>query len=666
MSFTDLNDFLRESNCRFATTGKALDRLSRLGMPQAGPVDPSAFLLNAESPSSNNWTFLHILGALLYDLDHSLHRSQSLILRQIKRHWLYIHPWTTYLLDAVTTSKVTATQKGYEIVECVLHIVPLVVQYPTRFPPAQQETEITTLIESSPKLRDSTRRVWVMIVADHHPLWQLWTQLAAMVFRAKTFDIRIDDRDANQLHSGCPGRSLSMALTRHTIREIPCISSMTDKDVMHLVDLHVLWSNETVIPGNPVVMCPIPRYTLRIQARLISKALRKRQKVLFASADGGILSMALNSLVTVNLAQVFQVLEGRGRWWITEFLDTDVLVNFFKADMLDIDSIGSGILSAGIGIYLAKTLDLVSRNLVYPMVLHAFLKTVRKLEHAGVEGRRQQECWWSSWVRCKRKAFVLKGIRRELRSEVETICSCAECPLKADSTKPCQKDLHAKHLACSRCSAASYCSRECQKWHWEKEHKSECRSLSDLIKDGTPPVTRLETRFIRRVLRAILEKNMGLIQATLRNLPPPKSQLDQHLRLARPIVAVDLDRTDSFDENDLSTRCIKIMHSVDLIVSELRLRQTKNWREWVRGLLERSQHLDEDEVAVVIFAPSHLGRSDSGPLLTEARVGIPVLGQSMERALGTEVTSRPIVRLIRVMSREAWPPLTSWRLQVSK
>ncbi|KAK1231333.1 hypothetical protein PQX77_005548 [Marasmius sp. AFHP31] len=520
-------------------------------------------------------------------------------------------------------------------------------------------------MDTSPRLRDLTRHVWVMVLVDHHPLWQLWTQLAAMVFRGKLLETFTDDRDANKFYTRWPGKSLSMAFICHTRCEIQRISSMSDKDVMRLVDLQVLWSNEAVIPGNPVVMYPIPRCTLRTQARLISEALRRRQKVLFASADGEILSMALNSLVTVNLAQIVQVLEERGRWWITDFLDTNVLVDFFKADMLDIDSIGSGTLSTRIAIHLAKTFDLVSRNLVYPMVLHAFLRTVGKVGHAGVEGRRQQEYWWSSWVRCKRKAFVLKGIRSELRSEVETICGCDECPLKAGSAGP-REDLNTKHLTCSHCSAVSYCSRECQKRHWKKEHKFECQNLSDLVKVGTPPVTHLETRFIRRVLKTILQTNMDLIQTTLSNLPPPKSRLEQHLRLARPIVTVDLDRTGGFDEDNRSNHCIKITHTVDLIASELQRRQTRNWREWLRGLLERCQHLDEDEVAIAIFAPSHLGRLDHGPLLIEARVGIPASGQSIERVTETEVLGRPIVRLIQAMSREGKPPLASWRLQVSQ
>ncbi len=46
-------------------------------------------------------------------------------------------------------------------------------------------------------------------------------------------------------------------------------------------------------------------------------------------------------------------------------------------------------------------------------------------------------------------------------------CRCFSCQEESDSL-----------LLCASCQQAKYCSKECQKKHWKKQHKMECEEAS--------------------------------------------------------------------------------------------------------------------------------------------------------------------------------------------
>ncbi|KAK1215835.1 hypothetical protein PQX77_021536, partial [Marasmius sp. AFHP31] len=308
MSFTNLTDFIHEASRQYNTIGKALDKLRRLDAPNnTATVDPDLFTLAAERPSSDSWVALHILGALYCDLEHSRRRKQPLIPRQIKRHWPYLFPWIAFLLDAVITPGVTETQKGHEMVECILYIVPFIIRYPKYFPPSEQEIEIAELVDpTSPKLRDSVRLVWVMIVAQHHPLWQFWTETVELIYQFESLrsEPLPSAQDFEVFYSKWDLPSLSMAFVRHTSCEVPLIPRMKEGQFRDLLSLHTLRSSEIAMPGNPITMHPFPRFTVPTQARLISAILKRRQKVVFLpeSERRGSFSTGLNNIVLLNLA----------------------------------------------------------------------------------------------------------------------------------------------------------------------------------------------------------------------------------------------------------------------------------------------------------------------------------------------------------------------------
>lgn len=57
---------------------------------------------------------------------------------------------------------------------------------------------------------------------------------------------------------------------------------------------------------------------------------------------------------------------------------------------------------------------------------------------------------------------------------------CATCGAAGRGVGKTETRLE-RHLACSKCSLVWYCSRECQKAHWNAGHKVECETLGQAI-----------------------------------------------------------------------------------------------------------------------------------------------------------------------------------------
>lgn len=70
----------------------------------------------------------------------------------------------------------------------------------------------------------------------------------------------------------------------------------------------------------------------------------------------------------------------------------------------------------------------------------------------------------------------LKMLEEELKSaeerkkNVNLVKKCSFC------TAP-ESDLR-KHKVCSACKSAFYCTTDCQKYHWQKSHKAECKEFA--------------------------------------------------------------------------------------------------------------------------------------------------------------------------------------------
>jgi hypothetical protein len=65
--------------------------------------------------------------------------------------------------------------------------------------------------------------------------------------------------------------------------------------------------------------------------------------------------------------------------------------------------------------------------------------------------------------------FILKGNKKLVEANLTQGEMCANCYVL-------EKTLNERLLKCGQCRLIKYCSRECQREHWKKAHKKQCKS----------------------------------------------------------------------------------------------------------------------------------------------------------------------------------------------
>ena len=62
-----------------------------------------------------------------------------------------------------------------------------------------------------------------------------------------------------------------------------------------------------------------------------------------------------------------------------------------------------------------------------------------------------------------------EDLKRKQDEKENTYKKCTFCGSPESSTR--------KHKVCSACKKAFYCSTDCQRFDWKKNHKTECKKL---------------------------------------------------------------------------------------------------------------------------------------------------------------------------------------------
>ncbi|KAL0570148.1 hypothetical protein V5O48_011814 [Marasmius crinis-equi] len=631
----DLSFFYQASD-RYPTIDRALQALRQLGPPPVvnGPVDSSVF----ENSTSKSWTCLYILGALACDMDPANRSRRPSIPHQIKRHWSsHLYAWIRYFLQAVRTPDVLEPSNGYQVAEYILQSLPSILMYPTAFPEPQKHTEMALLVDSSPAIRDLVLGVWLMVLSGEyqHRFWLSWTRATNAIFQDLRDTPLPTQRQITDFYSKWDISVISAAFIHSLKMQTPRIRKMDDKEMADVYSLHTLRCMEGAVPGDPVSMCPFPRFSIPVQAEFISALIRRRQRALAHQGsvqdENSHPSKTINNLILINLADVVHILEERGRVFIDELLETRLVVDLVRADDLDQDALGKGRSTNRVVLFMVRLFDLISRNLVYPSVLHGFLRIVKVVERLGIEEEKKGDHWWQSWAKCKQKAYLLREVRRLLREEVETVCSFGECPLRSKvsseeaSRRAIQENLRSNYRFCSHCLVQSYCSSECQRLDRKNEHRGSCKKYSEAINRGNAQVSHRDRRFIHRVMKTLLDERIDKIRLKVVELPPPKYPVPGPHQALRPVVFIDIDHT----EVTLTEEHLRVTHLGDLLEEDVRLKKSMRW---VKEFLQKYHDLKEDSVAVILLGPSPAGVV-SGPLLMHSSVKIHTEFDGMDAKL---------------------------------
>lgn len=93
------------------------------------------------------------------------------------------------------------------------------------------------------------------------------------------------------------------------------------------------------------------------------------------------------------------------------------------------------------------------------------LESRRKMRDLASSGERDIVNFFNKKVTCG----CLKKKYRELKQTQERVGSCGNCLM----TLPLKQ-----LMQCSSCKMVQYCSPQCQKIHWEREHRDHCDALT--------------------------------------------------------------------------------------------------------------------------------------------------------------------------------------------
>ncbi|KAL0571017.1 ubiquitin-specific protease [Marasmius crinis-equi] len=564
---------MSESLNRYPSLDRAAFALRRLGDPPSS-YDRSVFLSHAANPTSPSWKFLNIVGYFVTKMDFKTSEKQDTPIAGVvlKRNLAYITPWIRFLLEAVLvdeTEIVVRSSKGYEMVECSLAMLPHILRYPSLFQETGQEAaeEALHLATSAPYLRPLCVDIFLTTIQKNHCSWEPWAYALAVIV---DLDISLElpvlnipkpaDRDFNAIspdeifYLGSYSKrwslgELSVSIIQHLHRQVRDIKGITLEKAQALHLFRALTrTTGTILIGDPVIRAPIRGLTIPVLDALASAiftSMHDMTKRLGGyhgwSEYGKRLYLTIANLAMMILADIAAIVVPRGPKWTKELLDGKLMVVILSTGCVDSEQ------------EVGWLLNHIFRNLVCPSVLHAFLKTHKRVPFSRVSDHVRFIEWRKAWEQCTERAQTLKNHCRQLRKELHSVCVYKECPLRHGKER--LDDVVSYYRLCSQCKSASYCSPRCQGLHWKGGHREECGKLARDVENGAP--SHLDKRFFEYILQYVHDFSGNKIKEGLEALPP--TETDE----IEPLVAI-LDFTRPVKtKGALCTR--KLLHFSELL-----------------------------------------------------------------------------------------------------
>ncbi|KAL0572006.1 hypothetical protein V5O48_009947 [Marasmius crinis-equi] len=342
------------------------------------------------------------------------------MIKFIQLNWApLLFPWIRYLVEGLAFSEDRpSTPAEVEALDKTLWVVPLFLSVFCPLPGPhifhEKRIDFGTLQNMTPDFHLLAARTWFKVVNESHPVfvWGAWTSLLHLIFMCC-------DQCSCGVHTGfmqAPspfGRwdpengQLGHLFVRHINRTIPFIASM---DADGLTALHGFLMLFDTVPGGGMeaitsedVMSESLSALIRLSSRLLRKCTVSQDDADFARIHTDITEKVLSTLELLMYT-----------WYcVTLALDAGLITVFLKA------SARHSSLPGKIEAAMRRILGRVSQYLVYPAVLHAFLRVERKITGGELEEKMRVEstalCDW--WKFAVEKAVSLRHIRRGLKSK---------------------------------------------------------------------------------------------------------------------------------------------------------------------------------------------------------------------------------------------------------
>ncbi|KAK1233362.1 hypothetical protein PQX77_003471 [Marasmius sp. AFHP31] len=454
-------------------------------------------------------------------------------------NWRLLWPWARYLIEQYllideSANSIQDWHMHGSIQEASYRLIPTLIIKAERGPDSHSHERHT-----SSRLRMLLTRVWLKLIENDHRDCAIWTGALSMAtwlaYSGTEGDILRIGEIAALLNTEEARYKTAITFIRHLYRQISRLKEFKDNDRR---DLQLYYNTIALGFGKDFLLAPsVRRHTLPASTALFSALTRKRSPLHRLFVVGQDDYPSIYSFATDVMCEISEMMS-EGPRWVTMALEAGLMEAMFRID----DSFLVWERFAGcihrVTTHMIAAMDAIDQFLLFPSVLHQFIRSYNKVEKMGLEnlmsdGLRMQEWYSKGWMRIVHIASSYKCIERGAR-DMGFPGMCAndkKCPLLRpnDGTNSTRRP----YLRCGGCSAVVYCSRECRKVHWKEKHRSECPELARAFREGTLPPTSQDKCFFRHYMNGYIASSSEEI-VRLFSAPQDQSQSDTSPQQSNP------------------------------------------------------------------------------------------------------------------------------------
>ncbi|KAJ8074135.1 hypothetical protein PM082_012427 [Marasmius tenuissimus] len=487
--FVDFS-FLQVALRRFSTPQAAVTALRELGEPPA--------FSNTPISDSQLEAVASALGALA-GVVRGLHGKERALVavEAVKAKWTSrIEPWVKWSLKhVVLDQKRRLTPPIVDFIDRILLAIPIFLAFPGV---SYGRSHTVVLKRQSPDLQPLLTQTWLKTMDTSHRTWGLWciclVGFASTVIGESVKPSTIGDGPYEE------NEELGRMLIRHlNIQITPLIPSMSTAELEYANTFLLTLSGVCFVNHTPFDYFELRALSIPASVRLVYTMVCKRKTLRRAHIDSPemVLSLEIATICTTFLAGSIQ-----GASYVVDAVKAGIIGAIFETNpKLFRCKERNSPLDHRLYFPFMKIINTISRFLVYPAVLHEFLRAAKPIvssERLESDLKTNSEDLWECWERTKLKAFALKNLRHELRKTGPPSCSNDDCPTNRGGHL-----LPPRYFRCSGCSYETYCSPECFKMHWRAGHRERCPDDVKGKQEGPSKITAHEWRFFLSMAQSL-------------------------------------------------------------------------------------------------------------------------------------------------------------------
>ncbi|KAJ8091949.1 hypothetical protein PM082_024184 [Marasmius tenuissimus] len=501
-------DFIDEGRRRFQTIPNALSYLKRMSGPPSSPSNPS-------NPPSQITTVLLIFACMASHSDVGTAGPSGKA--ATKSNWDLVGSWIRYLVEGfILVKEEITTVEGMDVFNRSLGFIPVVVNL------GQSDDEHCKALASDPYLRAMFVQVWLKLMDEGHPATGLWAGSLSRLWESTG-----EDQQERFLTSGsellrqAPYRDASYSqIGSLLVRHLNHIAQVGATISWH--KLNGIFSTISLIWGTtfsekddrpPIYQPDVVRHTVSALVDILSCFLHKRKSLRVQHDDDRYYNDGRECEVAYDIVNGALGLLRCGMMCHEVLaMESGILTAFFKTMpcYFRIDRHLNKDPPNSIFKTFREILEAIATMLVYPDVLHQFLKAVKRIEASKGLGTRMKKSkeFWIAWEQTKKKAMTLREVRQRMQVRNISRCDYSQCPLRPPAHFDATRGRSAlSYFRCSVCRSVLYCSKSCQRSDWKIGHREQCAQFAYKLQnrgDFQAPLAMHNTQFFKECTRFLI------------------------------------------------------------------------------------------------------------------------------------------------------------------